>query len=416
MAPFKDSIIQNQATDLEKGESDRTAAHLDVVHLQSSAVPCPELPPAFAGAPVCARPWAHSTSAAAKVAPETWLDAVWTAAGLLDDDEAPGSSSSTAAGERRRGNVWSASARPLQPPPSPPPAAALAASHSPSGSGPDQFCNLGISLQDDGGSGDQLSTQLYRNKQLQDTLLQKEEELARLQEENSHLRQFLNSALVKQLEEETKKLLRQSGQKPRSPLQSGKRRLRTEGLPLPRESSHPQKARRNLLGSFSACEEPRDPHVDTWVLRTLGLKDLDTIDESPASANYSALTPDAPLGSFIGDPPEATNFGCNESQPAVYRCATFPSADRTSGAGEEPLGHAPDLPCHFLLPENNYPPLPCGLPCCSDASPTPTEVAFTTSLSPHCNVKTHTFRQGQAFVRRDEDGGWKLTWVPKQPE
>ncbi|XP_053246847.1 geminin coiled-coil domain-containing protein 1 [Podarcis raffonei] len=344
----------------------------------SSAAPCPELPPAFAGGPVCARPWAHSTSAAAKVAPETWLDAVWTAAGLLEDDEAPGGSSSSTAA--------------------------------------DQFCNLGISLQDDAESGDQLSMQLYRNKQLQDTLLQKEEELARLQEENNHLRQFLNSALVKQLEEKTKKLLRQSGQKSRSPLQSGKRRLRAEGLPLPREASHPQKARRNLLGSFSACEEPRDPHVDTWVLRTLGLKDLDTIDESPASANYSALTPELPLGSFIGDPPEATNFGCNDSQPAVYRCATLLSADRTSGMREEPLGHAPDPSCHFLLPENNYPPLPCGLPCWLDASPSPTEVAFTTSLSPHCNVKTHTFRQGQAFVRRDEDGGWKLTWVPKQPE
>uniref|UniRef100_A0A670KJF3 Geminin coiled-coil domain containing n=1 Tax=Podarcis muralis TaxID=64176 RepID=A0A670KJF3_PODMU len=252
--------------------------------------------------------------------------------------------------------------------------------------------------------------------QLQDTLLQKEEELARLQEENNHLRQFLNSALVKQLEEKTKKLLRQSNQKSHSPLQSGKRRLRAEGLPLPREASHPQKARRNLLGSFSACEEPRDPHVDSWVLRTLGLKDLDTIDESPASANYSALTPELPLRSFIEVPPEATNFGCNESQPAVYRCATSLSTDRTGAMREEPVAHAPDLPCHFSLPENNYPPLPCGLPCCSDASPTPTDVAFTTSLSPHCNVKTHTFRQGQAFVRRDEDGGWKLTWVPKQPE
>lgn len=42
--------------------------------------------------------------------------------------------------------------------------------------------------------------------QLQDTLLQKEEELARLHEENNHLRQFLNSALVKRLEEKTKVL------------------------------------------------------------------------------------------------------------------------------------------------------------------------------------------------------------------
>jgi hypothetical protein len=40
--------------------------------------------------------------------------------------------------------------------------------------------------------------------QLQDTLLQKEEELARLHEENNHLRQYLNSTLVKRLEEKAK--------------------------------------------------------------------------------------------------------------------------------------------------------------------------------------------------------------------
>lgn len=34
--------------------------------------------------------------------------------------------------------------------------------------------------------------------------MQKEEELARLHEENNHLRQYLNSALVKCLEEKTK--------------------------------------------------------------------------------------------------------------------------------------------------------------------------------------------------------------------
>lgn len=42
--------------------------------------------------------------------------------------------------------------------------------------------------------------------QLQDTLLQKEEELARLHEENNNLRQYLNSALVKCLEEKAKVL------------------------------------------------------------------------------------------------------------------------------------------------------------------------------------------------------------------
>uniref|UniRef100_A0A8C2TRB9 Geminin coiled-coil domain containing n=1 Tax=Coturnix japonica TaxID=93934 RepID=A0A8C2TRB9_COTJA len=58
--------------------------------------------------------------------------------------------------------------------------------------------------QEEAWQGDQLSSQLYRNKQLQDTLLQKEEELARLHEENNNLRQYLNSALVKCLEEKAK--------------------------------------------------------------------------------------------------------------------------------------------------------------------------------------------------------------------
>lgn len=45
---------------------------------------------------------------------------------------------------------------------------------------------------------------MYAFLQLQDTLVQKEEELARLHEENNHLRQYLNSALVKCLEEKAK--------------------------------------------------------------------------------------------------------------------------------------------------------------------------------------------------------------------
>ena len=39
---------------------------------------------------------------------------------------------------------------------------------------------------------------------LQDTLIQREEELARLQEENNNLKEFLNSSCVKALEEKTK--------------------------------------------------------------------------------------------------------------------------------------------------------------------------------------------------------------------
>ncbi|XP_014167738.1 geminin coiled-coil domain-containing protein 1 [Geospiza fortis] len=227
------------------------------------------------------------------------------------------------------------------------------------------FCSPQLGAQDAAWQGDQLSSQLYRNKQLQDTLLQKEEELARLHEENNNLRQYLNSALIKCLEEKAKKLLSDHGQKACSILKSTKRRLKEDHCFLPQETPHASKARRNLFNEFTACEEQASPAVDSWVLQTLGLKDVNTIDE--ASANYSALSPDLGKDTYCLSP-----GGAADSYGLSY--------------------------------------LTGGL------SPNRTEVAFTTCLSPHRNVRTHSFHQGQAFVRRDDDGGWRFTWVPKQPE
>ncbi|KAG8147966.1 hypothetical protein E2320_022669, partial [Naja naja] len=162
---------------------------------------------------------------------------------------------------------------------------------------------------------------------------------------------------------------------------TGKRHRKSESC-VTHEGRHPPKARRDLLGAFSACEEQPAPPVDSWVLQTLGLKDVDTVDES---ANYSALTLDpSPVGSSLwGLPFGAPDLGACESQPGGSVPLISP-ADSTAG----PF------------------PSPCPPPCRSDCpSPAKMDVAFTTSLSPHCNVKTHSFRQGQAFVRRDEDGG-----------
>ncbi|XP_070801742.1 geminin coiled-coil domain-containing protein 1 [Pituophis catenifer annectens] len=315
---------------------------------QSTAAPCQEPPPALAGGPAHLLPWTPST---AEVASETWLDAIWAAA-----------------------------------------AAAAALPDHPAAASGDQFYFPGDVLQDGAPSGDQLSTQLFRNQQLRDILVQKEVELARLQEENQHLRHFLNSAMVKQLEEKTKKLLLlQDGQDVDGTSKIGKRHRKTESR-VAHEGRHPPKARRNLLGAFSACEEQPAPPVDSWVLQTLGLKDVDTVDES---ANYSASTLDLPpLGPSLWGPFGASDPGVSEGQPG----------------GSVPLTSLADSTASPF-------PSPCSLPCLSDRpSPAKMDVAFTTSLSPHCNVKTHTFRQGQAFVRRDEDGGWKLTWVPTQSE
>ncbi|XP_069610971.1 geminin coiled-coil domain-containing protein 1-like [Ranitomeya imitator] len=129
---------------------------------------------------------------------------------------------------------------------------------------------------------------------LQDTLVQREEELARLQE--NKLKQYLNSTFVKYLEKKTKKLLSRSGL----------------GASLKRK-------RRNA--AFRYNERNMQEHR-------------------------------SPFGS--------------------------------------PIYYTPEV------------------------SPNKTGVAFTTSLNPHCNVKTHSFSNGQAFVQRDTEGEWRFTWVPTQ--
>nr|XP_013814482.1 PREDICTED: geminin coiled-coil domain-containing protein 1 [Apteryx mantelli mantelli] len=280
-------------------------------------------------------------------------------------------------------------------------------------------CAPGFGAQHAAWRGDQLSSQLYRNKQLQDTLLQKEEELARLHEENNNLRQYLNSALIKCLEEKAKKLLSCHGQKNCTVIKNTKRRLKEDHCFAPQETPHASKARRNLFNEFTACEEQASPTVDSWVLQTLGLKDINTIDES-LSANYSALSSDLGKDTYCLSPGEERDYDQSEGAAAAYSCSQMPPANSGAHPCSEDSSFIPQLssaPCvSSPMPSLSSLP-PYGLPyLTSDLSPNKTEVAFTTSLSPHRNVRTHSFHQGQAFVRRDDDGGWRFTWVPKQAE
>ncbi|KAM9274820.1 geminin coiled-coil domain-containing protein 1 [Cariama cristata] len=335
---------------------------------QSSGRPCPE--PDFAGGPGCACPWSAPTG----VSKETWA-----AACAAEPPQSPG---------RRE-------ARP-----------------------PGQFCTPQLDAQDAAWRGDQLSSQLYRNKQLQDTLLQKEEELARLHEENNNLRQYLNSALIKCLEEKAKKLLSCHGQKTGAILKSTKRRLKEDYCFVPQETPHASKARRNLFNEFTACEEQASPAVDSWVLQTLGLKDVNTIDET--SANYSALSSDLGKDTYCLNPGEAIDYDHSEGEAAAYSCSHVPPANSSTHPCSEDSPFLPQFssaPCvSSSVPRDSSLPA-CELPYMTGSlSRNRTDVAFTTSLSPHRNVRTHTFHQGQAFVRRDDDGGWRFTWVPKQAE
>ncbi|NXS08781.1 GEMC1 protein, partial [Neodrepanis coruscans] len=281
---------------------------------------------------------------------------------------------------------------------------------------PGQFCSPQLCAQDAAWQGDQLSSQLYRNKQLQDTLLQKEEELARLHEENNNLRKYLNSALIKCLEEKAKKLLSCREQKTCAILTSAKRKLKEDNCFVPQEIPHASKARRNLFNELTACEEQATPAVDSWVLQTLGLKDVDTIDET--SANYSALSSDLGKDTYCLSPNEAIDYDHSEETAATLSCSHVPPANSSIHPHSEDSPFLPQFssaPCvSSSVPSVSSLPT-CGLPyLADDLSPNKTEVAFTTSLSPHRNVRTHTFHQGQAFVCRDDDGGWRFTWVPKQ--
>ncbi|XP_027704574.1 geminin coiled-coil domain-containing protein 1 [Vombatus ursinus] len=273
--------------------------------------------------------------------------------------------------------------------------------------------------EDYAGAGNQLSSQLYRNKQLQDTLLQKEEELARLHEENNNLRQYLNSALVKCLEQRAKKLLIQNG-----PTQiygcteNGKRKPR-EGRYPAMDTPHPKNAKRNLFSEFAACQGRPSPPVDSWVLKTLGLKDLDTIDDS-VPANYSAVLSQPERNTFPQFSGEEASYEHGiVGLPTSYESAQVAPLHNTGSQQEDDLvffsgvyNQPGALQTMSNLAPNPFPPFtsPGYTP---DVSPNKTDVAFSTSLTPHCHVKTHSFHQGQAFVRRDE-GGWKFTWVPKQ--
>uniref|UniRef100_A0A8B9NNT2 Geminin coiled-coil domain containing n=1 Tax=Apteryx owenii TaxID=8824 RepID=A0A8B9NNT2_APTOW len=202
------------------------------------------------------------------------------------------------------------------------------------------------------------------------------------------------------------KLLSCHGQKNCTVIKNTKRRLKEDHCFAPQETPHASKARRNLFNEFTACEEQASPTVDSWVLQTLGLKDINTIDES-LSANYSALSSDLGKDTYCLSPGEARDYDQSEGAAAAYSCSQMPPANSGAHPCSEDSTFIPHL---SSLP-------PYGLPyLTSDLSPNKTEVAFTTSLSPHRNVRTHSFHQGQAFVRRDDDGGWRFTWVPKQAE
>uniref|UniRef100_A0A3Q2VUX4 Geminin coiled-coil domain containing n=2 Tax=Haplochromis burtoni TaxID=8153 RepID=A0A3Q2VUX4_HAPBU len=362
-----------------------------------------------------------------------------------------------------------------------------------------------------------LSPHLQRNKQLQDTLLQREEELARLQEENNKLRAFLNSSFVRNLEQKAKKLTADGRRKLKRSLACFDSFCGDQRAP-PQQIS--KRVCRNLTAQFcsesletSACSEP---NLDLWVLRTLGLKDRDTIDTSEESSSEwslrslvydTAVNPSSfpecnPNSSFgppviistdtsvhsycqrathgtscrysaaecqeanCENPPEsasncpddftATRVSTHYEFPeATTRTYSAPSAETCSLTAfsqvqtlegnpadhhsywsslqetQTPSQHTiqfnppaervfptPVLPSGADQPRSSasgfIPTSPCHPPAAPHTPRNRTDLAFSMSLSPSSSVKTHSFPQGQAFVRKDVEGRWNFTWVPRQ--
>lgn len=245
---------------------------------------------------------------------------------------------------------------------------------------------------------------------------------------------------------------------------------------------------RNLTAEFCSSEASAssEPNLDLWVLRTLGLKDRDTIDtslDSSSSSGHSlrslvydsstsmpssvyscyqssscqtqhrpgpAISPQCGFtatglsGQY--DPPGLQFRSCNtltafESSPESQEpnratvCSTtaLSRAQTPQEEPSDPLAYwspgqelsPPGERVHFspVLSSSPVTNQACTLagpsgepqpPAAPRVSSCRTDLAFSMSLSPSSSVKTHSFPQGQAFVRKDNGGRWNFTWVPRQ--
>ncbi|XP_071384805.1 geminin coiled-coil domain-containing protein 1 [Centroberyx affinis] len=285
---------------------------------------------------------------------------------------------------------------------------------------------------------DQLSPHLQRNKQLQDTLLQREEELVRLQEENNKLREFLNSSFVKSLEEKAKKLTADGSRKlKRSLLQADIGTFQNHGSSRLLMDSQRVSKRvcRNLTAEFCSESEMSavsEPNLDLWVLRTLGLKDQDTIDTSNESPSRTEYTPSSSSSSeyslsssyntTVTSPNHPPVFSCSFSSEYTLNSSFSPSVSTSTPPAinnsstpvtSQHLSSMPNNHCHSPISSTGGA-AATHLPATPQTPRSRTDLAFSMSLSPSSSVKTHSFPQGQAFVRKDTQGRWNFTWVPKQ--
>ncbi|XP_061828232.1 geminin coiled-coil domain-containing protein 1 [Nerophis lumbriciformis] len=235
---------------------------------------------------------------------------------------------------------------------------------------------------------EQLSHHLQRNKQLQDTLVQREEQLSRLQEENNKLREFLNSSFVRNVREKSKLSRKLKRNNERASFQN-----------VPQVS---KRVCRNLTAEFcSESPASSEPALDLWVLRTLGLKDRDTID---ACQQVLEVTP-PPAESGPEGPLSRADWTPQDPGPPVHMSTQFSQPPHFCSSAQQ----LPSTPRDPPVSPRHVSPLPSPV---HSGPSRPSDLAFSMALSPSSSVKTHSFPQGQAFVRKDPVGRWNFTWVP----
>ncbi|XP_077421134.1 geminin coiled-coil domain-containing protein 1 isoform X2 [Vanacampus margaritifer] len=254
---------------------------------------------------------------------------------------------------------------------------------------------------------EQFSPHLQRNKQLEETLLQREEELSRLQEENDKLRKFLNSPFVRNLGDKSKRL---SSDRTRN---VNRKRPYHVGSFQNSSGHHLQVSKRvcrNLSAEFSSTESSLssyDPTLDLWVLKTLGLKDPDTIDTSSLPTAYQQNLAVSPVAGQIQSDRSDCSYGTAGPQSPLALTTSTPN--HTS----PPSGPQFSEGTHFSQsPVQNWTWTPQSRSQFGHCEGGHSDLAFAMSLSPATSVKTLSYPQGQAFVRRDPQGRCNFTWLP----
>ncbi|KAM4707172.1 LOW QUALITY PROTEIN: multicilin [Discoglossus pictus] len=199
-----------------------------------------------------------------------------------------------------------------------------------------------------------LGDALVQNNQLHVTLTEKQEEIACLKEKNGHLHELANQA--KHLASVLDKLMHQRSK--------NKGSISSEAL------NTRSSVKRNLEESYPQINDQESMQVD------------DILREISNKCNAALMTSDAKRPRIQGEDPVATE--CHqEAMPEITMHGTFQGLETSTG--------------HTSLNMND-----------TDLEE---DLAFKTSITEHCTIRTLALPQGKAYTIRT-GGGYKFRWVP----